>query len=44
MRPAIAAIGADVHELLEVLEPWGVAIREAGGYVGGPVDLFPNRS
>jgi hypothetical protein len=44
MRPAISAIGGDVHELLEILEPWGVAIREAGGYVGGPVDLFPNRS
>jgi hypothetical protein len=30
MRPAIAAIGADVHELLGILEPWGVAIRDAG--------------
>src|SRR4051794_31051064 len=41
MRPAITAIGADVHELLTILEPWGVAIRDAGGYIGGPVDLFP---
>ena len=24
-------------------QPWGAAIREAGGYVGGPVDLWPNR-
>ncbi len=43
MRPAIGAIGADVHELLGILEPWGVAIRDAGGYIGGPVDLFPHR-
>ena len=25
-------------------EPWGDAMRAAGGYVGGPVDLWPNRA
>jgi hypothetical protein len=25
------------------LKPWGAAIRECGAYVGGPVDLWPNR-
>ncbi len=24
-----------------LLEPWGAAMREAGGYIGGPVDLWP---
>ena len=23
------------------LEPWGAAMRAAGGYIGGPVDLWP---
>jgi hypothetical protein len=44
MAPAIGALGDDVDELLSILEPWGVAIREAGGYIAGPVDLWPNRN
>jgi hypothetical protein len=44
VTPAVAALGDDGDELCELLEPWGRAMREAGGYVGGPVDLWPNRS
>jgi hypothetical protein len=44
MTPAINALGDDVDELCELLEPWGTAMRKAGGYVGGPVDLWPNRN
>jgi hypothetical protein len=44
MRPAIAALGDDVDAVLELARPWGEAMRAAGGYVSGPVDLWPNRS
>ena len=27
--------------LFGILEPWGATMREAGGYIGGPVDLWP---
>ena len=43
MAPALDALGDDFDELIGVLKPWGVAIREVGGYVAGPVDLWPNR-
>jgi hypothetical protein len=43
MAPALAELGDDLDELLGVLKPWGVKIREVGGYVSGPVDLWPNR-
>jgi hypothetical protein len=34
------ALGDDLDELCRILEPWGAAIREAGGYLGaGPHDL-----
>jgi hypothetical protein len=40
--PAVAAVGDDLTELLAVLEPWGAAIRAAGGYPPtGPHDLAP---
>ena len=44
MTPAIDALGDDVDELIGLLRPWGEAMRAAGGYVGGPVDLWPNRA
>jgi hypothetical protein len=44
MQRGIAALGDDVDELLGILEPWGAAIRAAGGYIAGPVDLWPNRN
>ena len=44
LTPAIDALGDDVDEVVEVLRPWGDAMRAAGGYVGGPVDLWPNRN
>jgi hypothetical protein len=38
--PALDALGGDLEELLGILEPWGAAIRAAGGYLsGGPHDL-----
>ncbi|MGO9874932.1 MAG: SCO6745 family protein [Acidimicrobiia bacterium] len=43
MAPALNALGDDLNELIGLLRPWGVAIREVGGYVGGPVDLWPVR-
>jgi hypothetical protein len=40
MRPALAALGDDVDELVELLEPWGATIRAAKGYPeSGPHDL-----
>lgn len=43
MYLALDALGDDFDELIGLLRPWGVMIREAGGYVGGPVDLWPVR-
>jgi hypothetical protein len=43
MAPALVALGDDLGSVLDVLKPWGASMREAGGYVGGPVDLWPNR-
>jgi hypothetical protein len=43
LAPALAALGDDIDEVTAVLRPWGDAMRAAGGYVGGPVDLWPNR-
>jgi hypothetical protein len=43
MAPAIGALGGDVDVVVEALRPWGEAMRAAGGYIGGPVDLWPNR-
>lgn len=38
--PTVAALGADLDELVERLGPWGVAIRDAGGYLPtGPHEL-----
>ena len=34
-RPIVDALGDDLDELLSILLPWGAAIREAGGYLGG---------
>ncbi len=44
MAPALTALGADLDEVVGLLGPWGEAMRAAGGYVGGPVDLWPNRA
>lgn len=39
-RPAIEAVGDDLDELVSILEPWGTAVRAAGGYLpGGPHEL-----
>lgn len=40
LTPAIDALGADADELFSIIEPWGVAVRAAGGYLAsGPHDL-----
>jgi len=44
LTAAIDALGGDVDDVVGVLRPWGDAMRAAGGYVGGPVDLWPNRN
>ncbi len=44
LTAAIDALGGEVDEVVEVMRPWGDAMRAAGGYVGGPVDLWPNRN
>jgi helix-turn-helix protein len=39
-RPVVESLGADLDELVAILEPWGRAIREEGGYpASGPHDL-----
>jgi hypothetical protein len=39
-RPIVTALGDDMEELLDLLRPWGAAIREGGGYLpSGPHDL-----
>ena len=39
-RPIVEAVGDDMEELLGILQPWGRAIRAAGGYLAaGPNDL-----
>jgi hypothetical protein len=43
LLPAIAALGDNVDAVTGALVPWGEAMRAAGGYIGGPVDLWPNR-
>ena len=43
MQAALEALGDDFDELVGILKPWGATIREAGGYVGGPVELWPVR-
>ena len=36
-QPILDALGADLDELVSIMEPWGEAIRAAGGYLpGGP--------
>jgi hypothetical protein len=44
LRPALEAIGDDFDDVVSALAPRGTAIRDAGGYIGGPVDLWPNRN
>ena len=40
MEPVMAALGDDVDELIDLLTPWGAAVRAAKGYLGaGPHDL-----
>jgi hypothetical protein len=40
---AIDALGDDLDALVNTVEPWGAAVRAAGGYIGGAGDLWPNR-
>lgn len=38
--PVVAALGEDLPTLVEILEPWGRAVRQARGYpAAGPLDL-----
>ncbi len=40
IHPTLDALGDDVGELCDLLEPWGTAVRAAKGYLGsGPHDL-----
>ena len=40
MLPVLHALGDDVQELIAILDPWGIAIRNAKGYpMSGPHDL-----
>lgn len=43
MRESLEALGDDFGELMAILEPWGAAIREAGGYLKGPDQLTGRR-
>lgn len=40
MAPVMSVIGDHIDELISLLDPWGAAIRSAGGYLAsGPHDL-----
>ncbi len=39
LAPAVAALGADLDDVLAVLLPWGEALRREGAYLGGAGDL-----
>jgi len=40
MAPTVTALGDDIEELIDLLAPWGAAIRDARGYpASGPHDL-----
>jgi len=40
MRRALSALGDDIDELFEILEPWGATVRDGSGYpAAGPHDL-----
>lgn len=39
MRPAIEALGEDIEDLCGLLEPWGEAIKAAGGYLRSRISL-----
>jgi helix-turn-helix protein len=43
MTSAITALDDDIDDVIATLRPWGEQMRAAGGYIGGPVDLWPNR-
>ncbi len=43
VAPALGALADEIDDLVALLRPWGEAMRAAGGYVGGPVDLWPQR-
>jgi hypothetical protein len=39
-QPILDALGNDLDELVALLQPWGAAVRDAGGYLpSGPHDL-----
>jgi hypothetical protein len=39
-QPIVDALGDDLDELVAILQPWGEAVRAAGGYLpSGPHDL-----
>jgi hypothetical protein len=44
MRPAITALGDDFDPLIELLGPYGAAVRDAGGYLRTPAQLGPRES
>jgi len=44
MRGAVEAMGDEIDDCLGALAPRGAAMRAAGGYIGGPFDLWPNRA
>ena len=42
-RGFAATLGDDLGEVVGLLKPWGEKMRESGGYIAGPVDLWPDR-
>jgi hypothetical protein len=44
-QPIVDALGDDLDELVSILNPWGAAVRDAGGYLpSGPHDLAAARA
>jgi hypothetical protein len=42
MAPAVDALGDDLDELANLLQPWAAAVMDAGGYPPSPLALTPS--
>ena len=43
-QPILDALGDGFDELVTILTPWGAAVRDAGGYLPTPMELYSIRT
>ncbi len=43
MTSALAVVGDEIHELFDIIRPWGKAMRSAGGYLSAGASDLANR-